>query len=336
MSLKPALAAALGLAALAVASPAAAQFQDRTIRFASGTDERHPVAKGIAKMNACLAEKSGGKMKVQGFYGGSLGADLQVTQSLRTGTLEMALSSSSPLIGIVPELGVFDLPFLFADEKEVDALLDGEFGALLSSKLPAVGLVNLAFWENGFRSFANSKHPVARMEDMSGLKVRVMQNNIYVDTFRTLGTNAVPMAGGEVFSALETKAIDGHDNAVVTMDASKLYEVQKYLELTRHTYTPFLIMYSKQLFDALSGPEQAALQDCAKAGGAVERAESRAMTVTSLAKLKQEGMTVTELKPEEIAKMREAVKPVYERQAKTIGPEIVARVQQELAKVRAK
>jgi tripartite ATP-independent transporter DctP family solute receptor len=155
-------------------------------------------------------------------------------------------------VGIMPELGVFDLPFLFANEKEADAVLDGDAGKYFNKKLPDAGLVNLAYWENGFRNLTNSKRPVQKAEDFDGIKVRVMQNNIFLDSFKTLGTNAVPMAFGEVFTALETKTIDGQENPFVTIETSKFYEVQKYLTVTRHAYTPFLILYSKKLWDQLS------------------------------------------------------------------------------------
>ncbi|HEX2137320.1 MAG TPA: TRAP transporter substrate-binding protein [Microvirga sp.] len=331
--MKTALAAGVALVALTAA--ASAQFTERTIRVSNGVNEDHPVANGLAKMNQCVAERSGGKMKLQGFWGGALGGDLQATQALRSGTQEMVITSSSPLVGILPDLGVFDLPFLFANAKEADAVLDGPFGKYIADKLPAVGLVNLAYWENGFRNLTNSRKPIQKVEDFSGVKVRVMQNNIFLDTFKTVGANAVPMAFGEVFTALETKAIDGQENPFVTIDTSKFYEVQKYLSVTNHAYTPFLVLYSKQLWDKLSPDEQKALQDCAVVGRDEQRRVSRELSAKSLAKLKQEGMQVNELTAAEQARLRDAVKPVYERHAETIGKETVAKAQEEIAKVRA-
>ena len=325
---------ATGVAALALTGPAAAQFQERTIRVSNGVNADHPVGNGITKMNQCLAEKSGGKMKLQAFWGGALGGDLQATQALRSGTQEMVVTSSSPLVGILPDLGVFDLPFLFANAKEADAVLDGPFGKYIADKLPAVGLVNLAYWENGFRNLTNSRKPVEKVEDLAGMKVRVMQNNIFLDTFKTVGANAIPMAFGEVFTGLETKAIDGQENPFVTIDTSKFYEVQRYLTVTNHAYTPFLMLYSKGLWDKLSADEQKALTDCAALGRDEQRKVSRELSEKSLAKLKKEGMRVTELTPDVQARLREAVKPVYERHAETIGKEAVTKIQDELAKIR--
>jgi tripartite ATP-independent transporter DctP family solute receptor len=321
-------------AAIGFAGTANAQFEARNIRVSNGVNQEHPVGNGLAKMASCAAEKSGGKMRVQGFWGGALGGDLQATQALRSGTQEMVITSSSPLIGILPDLGVFDLPFLFANEKEADAILDGDFGKYISDKLPGVGLVNLAYWENGFRNLTNSRRPVAKLEDLQGLRVRVMQNNVFLDTFRTVGTNAVPMAFQEVFAALETKAIDGQENPFVTIDTSKMYEVQRFLSVTRHAYTPFLVLYSKALWDKLSKDEQAALQACAIEGRNEQRRVSRQLSDTSLANLKKHGMQVNELATAEQGRLRDAVKPVYERHSATIGKETVDRMTAALTQLR--
>jgi tripartite ATP-independent transporter DctP family solute receptor len=331
--MKSTLLAAVGALAL-MTGAASAQFSERTIRVSNGINQDHPVGNGVAKMTACLTEKSGGKMKLQAFWGGALGGDLQATQALRSGTQEMVVTSSSPLVGILPDLGVFDLPFLFANEKEADAILDGPFGKYIADKLPAVGLVNLSYWENGFRNLTNSRKPVTKVEDFPGLKVRVMQNNVFLDTFKTLGTNAVPMAFQEVFAALETKAIDGQENPFVTIDTSKLYEVQKFLSVTNHAYTPFLFLYSKALWDKLSADEQKALTDCAAVGQQEQRTVSRALSEKSLENVKKQGMQVNTIAPEEQKRMRDAVKPVYERASATIGKETVDRMMAELGKLR--
>jgi tripartite ATP-independent transporter DctP family solute receptor len=334
-TLRYSLAAGVAVTLLS-ALPAAAQFTERNIRLSNGVNEDHPNGKGVEKFRACLTEKSGGKMKVQGFWGGALGGDLQATQALRSGTQEMVVTSSSPLIGILPELGVFDLPFLFANEKEADAILDGEFGKHIDQKLEGVGLVNIAYWENGFRNLTNSRRPVEKWEDFKGLKVRVMQNNVFLDTFKNMGANAVPMAFGEVFTALETKAIDGQENPFVTIDTSKFYEVQKYLSVTRHAYTPFLVLYSKKLWDGLSKDEQAALRDCAVAGRDEQRKVSRELGQASLQKIKGSGVVVNELNEQEANRMRDQAKPVWEKHAATIGPETVKMMQAELDKIRKK
>jgi tripartite ATP-independent transporter DctP family solute receptor len=322
-------------ASLLVATSAFAQFADRTIKFTNGVNEDHPVGVGVKKMQEVLAAKTGGKMKIAAFWGGAAGGDLPATQALRAGTQEMVCtSSSSPLVGIVKELGVFDLPFLFANEKEADAVLDGPAGVYFNKKLEEAGLVNLAYWENGFRNLTNSKRPVAKVEDFDGVKVRVMQNNIFLDTFKTLGTNAVPMAFGEVFTALETKTIDGQENPFVTIETSKFNEVQKYLSVTRHAYTPFLILYSKKLWDQLSPAEQAVLREAAVEGQKVQRVANRSLNEKSLTSLKSKGMQVNEITSAEQRRMFDKVKPVYDKNVPTIGAEAVTTVLDALKKAR--
>jgi len=321
-------------ASLLVATSAFAQFADRTIKFTNGVNEDHPVGQGVKKMQEVLAAKTGGKMKINAFWGGSAGGDLQATQALRAGTQEMVCTSSSPLVGIVKELGAFDLPFLFANEKEADAVLDGPAGVYFNKKLEEAGLVNLAYWENGFRNLTNSKRPVVKVEDFDGIKVRVMQNNIFLDTFKTLGTNAVPMAFGEVFTALETKTIDGQENPFVTIDTSKFYEVQKYLSVTRHAYTPFLVLYSKKLWDTLSPQEQAVLREAAIEGQKVQRAANRSLNEKALTALKGKGMQINEITAADQKRMFDRVKPVYDKNVPNIGPEAVTLVLESLKKAR--
>ena len=327
------LVAALATAGLLLAGPAMAQFAERTIKFTNGVNEDHPVGVGVKKMQEVLAAKTGGKMKIVAFWGGAAGGDLPATQALRAGTQEMVCTSSSPLVGIVKELGAFDLPFLFANEKEADAVLDGPAGEFFNKKLEAAGLVNLAYWENGFRNLTNSKRPVAKVEDFDGVKVRVMQNNIFLDSFKALGTNAVPMSFGEVFTALETRTIYGQENPFVTIETSKFSEVQKYLSVTRHAYTPFLVLYSKKLWDQLNPQEQAVLREAALEGQKVQRAANRALNEKSLASLRTT-MTVNDVSAAEQKRMFDKVKPVYDKNVPTIGPDAVNAVMDALKKAR--
>lgn len=320
--------------AVGAAAPAMAEFNSRNIRVSNGINQDHPVGNGIKAMQACLDDKSGGKLKLTAFWGGALGGDLQATQALRSGVQEAVVTSSSPLVGLIPSLGVFDLPFLFANDKEADAVMDGAFGDMMNKKLEEQGLVNLAYWENGFRNLSNSKHAVNKWEDFSGLKVRVMQNNIFLDTFQNLGANATPMAFGEVFSALETNAIDAQENPYVTIDTSKFYEVQKYITETNHAYTPFLFLFSKPIFDSYTPEEQAALRECAVVGRDEERKVIRELNQKSLEKIKAAGLEVNSLSPEEQTRIREKSMVVYEKHKAEIGADVVDAVLADLKKIR--
>jgi len=330
------LAAAFAAASLACLLPAAAQsqFQERTLRLSSSVPREHPQGAGVAKMNACLAARSGGKLKIQPFWDASLGNDVAAVQSARSGTVDMVIASTAPLAGIVPAIGAFDLPFLFNNEKEADQVLDGKVGDWFAAKLPPVGVVNLAWWENGFRHTTNSKHSIVKADDFNGVKMRVMQNNVYIDTFKSLGTNAVPMAFSEVYSALETGTVDGQENPFANIENMKFYEVQKYLTLTRHAYSPLSLLVSKKTWDGLSVPEQAALRECAAQGRDEERRANRAADEKSVANLRAKGMVVSEISPQEMQRIRERTRPVYEQHRKEIGDEAMNMIAAEIKRIR--
>lgn len=326
---------AVALAAGVAAGAAQAQFKERNFRVSNGVSKEHPMGNGLAKMGACTLEKSGGKMKIQPFWDGALGSDLTSTQSVRTGSLEMVITSTAPVVSIVPELGVFDLPFLFNTASEADKVLDGKSGEWFAAKLPAVGLVNLAWWENGFRHTTNSKRPINKVEDFEGVKMRVMQNTIFLDTFKTLGSNAVPMAFTEVYSALETKTVDGQENPFSNIENMKFYEVQKYLTLTKHAYSPTLVLFSKKIWDTLSPQEQTTLRECAVQGREEQRRANRAQEARSVDSLKSKGMAVNEIAPAEMQRIRDRSSVIYERHAKAIGDEAITMVTSELKRIRA-
>jgi len=324
------------LAAALAAAPAAAQFQERSLRFSVQVPKEHPMAVGARKMAACAADKSAGKLKLQLFYDSVLGNDVAATQSTRSGTIDMVLLSTAPLVSIIPALGVFDLPFLFDNESEADQVLDGKAGDWFAPKFEAVGLINLAWWENGFRHTTNSRRPITKLEDFDGVKMRVMQNNVYIDTFKTLGSNAVPLAFPEVYSALETKAVDGQENPYANIENMKFYEVQKYLTLTKHAYAPLALIHSKKVWDGLSPAEQSALRECAIVGRDEERRVNREQNLRSVENLKSKGMLVNEISPAEMQRIRDRARVVYDKHAKAIGDDAIALVFGELKRIRGK
>jgi tripartite ATP-independent transporter DctP family solute receptor len=325
---------ALAIAALLIAGAAHADFKDRNFKVSNGVSKEHPMGNGLAKMGECTLAKSGGKLKITPYWDGALGNDLTATQSVRTGQIDMVLTSTAPLVGIVPELGVFDLPFLFSSEKEADQVLDGKVGDWFTAKMPAVGVVNLAWWENGFRHTTNSKRPITKAEDFDGVKMRVMQNTIFIDTFKTLGSNAVPMAFSEVYSALETKTVDGQENPFNNIENMKFYEVQKYLTLTKHAYSPTLVLFSKKIWDTLSTDEQSTLKSCAAVGRDEQRRVNRQQADLSVANLKSKGMLVNEISPTEMKRIRDKTAVIMERHGKSIGNEATTLVFNELKRIR--
>jgi tripartite ATP-independent transporter DctP family solute receptor len=323
-------------AALAFAGAAQAQFQERTIRSGIVLAKDHSLGQAMVEVAKCAADKSGGKMKIQNYFDAALGGDLPAIQQLRSGTLDMIVTSPSYFTGMIPAAALWDLPFFFADEKEADATLDGKAGKLLADKLPTVGIVHLTYYDVGFRHTTNSKHPIRRMEDLNGVKVRSSQSPVVLDTFKALGGFAVAMPFAEVYSALENKTIDGQENSIGLTETTKFYEVQKYLSLTQHQYGPAMMIYSKQLFDKLSPQEQGVLRDCASASRETQRATNRKQMSEALARMKAKGLQVNEIAPPEMERMRAAVKPVQDKYLKDLGPDMIAAVQDDLKRVRGR
>lgn len=326
-------------AALALAAPFIAQAQDfkpRLIRFGYGLNEQSNQGRA-AKLFAEQVEKaSGGKMRVRAIGAAALGPDTQMQQALIGGAQEMMVGSTATLVGISKEMALWDTPFLFNSAKEADALLDGPVGDKVRAKLQDKGLVGLVYWENGFRNLTNSKRPISKMEDLSGIKLRVMQNNVFLDSFKTLGTNAVPLAFSELFGALETGTVDGQENPFNTILSSKFYEVQKYLTVTNHVYSPWIVLVSKKWWDGLSAAEQKVLMDAAKASRDFERQDTRKEAAGAVAELKKKGMQVNELSPAEAARMRSNLTRVYASIGASVGMELWNETQAELAKLRGK
>jgi TRAP-type transport system periplasmic protein len=327
--------AALCLASsILMADSASAQIRDRNFKVAFVQDKDHPHGLGAQKFADLVAEKSGGKMKVRTFGSGQLGGDAQVISSLQGGTVEMTMVSPGLLVGLVKEFGILDLPFLFNGYKEVDAVLDGPIGKNLLEKLPEKGLIGLGYWDHGFRNVTNSRRPVAKMEDIQGLKIRVLQIPLFIETFNTLGANAIPMPFPELYTAMEQRAIDGQENPFASIETSKFYEVQKFASTTQHVYNPLVTIFSKRIWDQLSPEERKIVQDAANEAGAFERQVSREMNEKSKENLKSKGMTVIEITPEERARMREKVSAVTEKFTKQFGEDLVKQMYAEIEKVR--
>jgi tripartite ATP-independent transporter DctP family solute receptor len=331
------LASAAALAALA-AMPYRAFGQDirsRIIRYGYGLGKDTHQGRAVEFFAQQVGEASGGKLRVRTFPDGTLGPDMQMQSALIGGSQEMMVGSTATLVGIVPEFALWDLPFLFNNEQEADAVLDGPIGQEVLDKLPPQGLVGLVYYENGFRNLTNSKRPIATLQDLAGLKLRVMQNPVFLDVFAAMQANPVPLPFSELFTALETGAVDGQENPVNTIETSKFYEVQKYLTLTRHVYSPWIVLASKSWWDQLSADEQKILMDAAVESRDFQRKDSREQTAKALEALKEQGMQVVEPTPEEMAQFRAAAQPTIDKYAQQIGGDLPQRLFAELEKMRA-
>lgn len=308
--------------------------QNRIIRFGYGLNEQSNQGRAAKVFADEVARLSGGKIQVRAIGAAALGSDVQMQQALIGGAQEMMVGSTATLVGITKEMAIWDTPFLFNNVKEADAVLDGPVGQKVMDKLQEKGLVGLVYWENGFRNLTNSRKPVRGVEDFSGIKLRVMQNPVFIDTFRSLGADAVPMAFSELFTALETKAVDGQENPFNTILSSKFYEVQPHLAVTNHVYSPWIMLVSKRYWDRLSAAEKKVLMDAAVKSRDFERKDTREEGAKALAELKAKGMQVTEFSPAEVDRMRARLTSVNTSIANNVGADLWNEVQAEIAKVR--
>jgi tripartite ATP-independent transporter DctP family solute receptor len=310
-----------------------AQAQDKTFKLALQNPKGHPLEVGASKFAELVAAKTGGKIKVNVFPGGTLGSDAASVSASQGGTIEFVLLNSGILASQVKDFEVYDFPFMFASAKEADAVVDGPLGQKLHAKLADKGLVGLAYFELGFRNMTNSKRPINTVEDVAGLKLRVIPNAINVDWVKALGANPTPLAFPELYAALEQKAVDGQENPLSVILANKFYEVQKNLAITNHQYNPQSLIFSKKVWDALSADEKKAVQDAASEAAKFQRQVNRDKAASDLEALKKAGMQVTELSAAEQNKLRDKLKPVVDKHGAALQA-TVAEMQAELAKLR--
>lgn len=325
LSLKTAV---LGLAAamtmgLASYDVMAKDINSRIIRFGYGLADSSPSGDAVRFFADEVGKLSDGKMKVKTYGNGSLGSDEQMQNALIGGSQELTFVSTAPLAGMVKGYGVFDLPFLFDNEKVADAVLDGPEGQKLLDTLPEQGLIGLLYWENGFRNITNSRRAIAKMEDIKGIKLRVMQNEVALAVFNGLGANAIPMPFTELFTAMETKTVDGQENPLSTIKTSKFYEVQPYLTISNHVYTPFVLLASKRWWDGLTADEQDVISQAAKTAQAYQRKVSRKADSEALQYIKDHGVEVSRFSPEEKEKIRTTLEPIVAKLRTEIGPDTV-------------
>ena len=322
------------LALLVTGGVAVAQdIQERTIRFGHLNNPDHPTSFGVKKFAEIVAAKSGGKIKVTEYPSSQLGNELQQQSALQGGVQEMLVASTTSLAGIVKEFGLFDFPFLFSNAQQADAMVDGPLGKMLAGKLAEKGVVVLGFFDLGFRNVTNGKRPITKAEDLEGLKLRVIPNPVFLETFKTFKANPIPMPFAELYGALESKAVDGQENPFSVILSNKFYEVNKFVSATNHVYAANIILVSKKFWDKLSPTEQKMMHDAANEARAYQRQVSRAAAAKAVDELKAKGMQYNDVSPAEQARMRDIAKPVTEKFAASYDPAIVKLYQSELARV---
>jgi len=314
------VATVLGLGLGAV--PAMAQ-QKAVIKIGWTTSDSagDPYAAGAHAFKKAVEANSKGSIDVQLFPNRQLGDEKPMLEGLRFGTVDAAIITNAVVAQIEPAFQLNDLPFLYANEAQAHKVLDGKIGQELAKRLEGKGILMLASMEGGFRNMINNKKPVTNPADVSGVKYRVMQNPVFIDMFNSMGGSAVPMAWGETFTAVQQGTIDGLEIPLAVIDASKYFEVTKFLSLTNHTYSAIHLLVSKRSFDKLSPDQRKAVLDAAKQSLAEQRKSSADNARQLVAALQSKGMKVNTIG--DPASFRKAVAPVYEKFRSSIGADLL-------------
>lgn len=314
--------AGLATAALLIATAPVLAQQTMNMGFTLAIDSHYGAgAKAFAQK---IEELSDGKFEVVPKPSGALGGERDVVEGLQIGSIPLTISSTGPLGNFVPDVYVLDFPFLFDSYEHARSVLDGPIGQELLQKFEDKGLIGLAWTENGFRHLTNNARSVEGPKDMDGLKIRTMENKVHMAAFEAMDANPTPMSFTELFTALQQGTVDGEENPIPVIITSRFYEVQDYLTLTGHVYSPAAILMSKIVWDGLSDEEKDWFRQAAKAS-----AQATRQTVTDLENegvkfLQEQGMEVVRQIDGEA--FREAVQPVYDQYARYYGPELIERI----------
>ena len=328
-----AIAATFVATGLLAAAPGQAQVRDQNFKLGVQVNLDNARGKPLVKFADPVKARSGAKRNVQIFPRGALGGDLQTLSAMRGGTVDATATATSTLVGIVKDFALLDLPFVFNSDKEAMAVLDGGFSKHLNKLLDEKDLVGLGYWGAGYRHLTNSKRPVKTPDDVKGLKVRVLQNPLFIDLWKALGANAVPMPFPEVYSALEQGTVDGQENPAATLVSAKLFEVQKYLSLTSHVYFVDSLLFSKPVWNKLNDDERKVITEAAKEAEAYGRVEVIGEDKSNIEAMRAK-MQINEIAPADMDKFRAIAKPVVDKYSAAADQASAKELFDTIAKVR--
>jgi tripartite ATP-independent transporter DctP family solute receptor len=307
---------------LLAAGPALAQ--ERTVLklgWSASDGPQDPYAVGARYFKSLIEKSTGGRIEVQLFPNRQLGDEKPLTEGMRLGTVDAGIITNAVLAQIEPTLQLNDMPFLFANETQARAMLDGPIGQKLGANLEKRGVKLLAWMEGGFRNMINNVRPVAKPDDVAGVKFRVMQNPVYISMFSSLGGNAIPMSWGDTLTAVQQGTIDGLEIPLAIIDQNKMYEVTKFLSITNHTYSAIGLVMSKRVFDRQPDDLKKAILEAAPQAAKMQREAATATANEILARLEKSGMKVNRI--DDVKPFRQSVQGVYEKFKDPIGPDLM-------------
>jgi tripartite ATP-independent transporter DctP family solute receptor len=315
----------LAASALVLTPPAAAEEPIKLkLGHVAPTDE--PYHQAAEKFAELVNKNTGGAVQIQIFPNSLLGGQRELLEGLQLGSVDITLTTAAVLASFLPKAQVIELPFMFRDREHVYKVVDGPLAKEIYDGDEKKKMKVIDTWENGFRNITNNVRPIEKPDDMKGIKIRVMENKMYIEMFKALGANPTPMARGELFTGLQTKVVDGQENPLGQIYTSRFYEVQKYATLSGHTYSPEVVVFSLASWKKIPAKYQEEILKASAEAKKFNRDLSAKMDKEYVGKLKEKGMTVTELTPQQIQPFQAKMTPVWDMFADKIGKDLIQKI----------
>src|SRR3984885_6170321 len=273
-----------------------------------------------------IAKRTQGRYRIEQYPNSALGGELEMLKAVQLGTVDLAFITGAPLPNLMPDIGVFNIPFLFRDVAHAHAVLDGPIGQSYLAKFRENGLIALAWGENGMRHITNSKHEIRSPEDLQGLKLRLPQSDVMLAGFKALGADVSPLPFPQLYGALLSGQFDGQENPIATIQSSKFYQVQKYLSLTAHVYDPAILFMSTDDFGDLSEEDKRSFTEAARLAGEASRQFAATAEAKGVSGLAQAGMEVT--KDIDRSKFAAAMAPANAEFGRRFGDELIGQIRE--------
>ncbi len=298
------------------------------IKFSHVVSPNTPKGKAAEYFAKRVEELSKGKIKVEVYPNAQLGKDKVVLRKMKFNAVQMAAPSFSKFTGLVPQLGLFDLPFLFKNEDHLHKVLDGEVGKKLLNMVTKKGYVALAYWDNGFKQLTDSKRPLIKPSDCKGLKFRVMSSKVLIEQFKALGAIPVVLPFSEVYSALQQGVVDGQENTISNIYTKKFYEVQRYMTMTNHGYLGYMVVISKRFWNRLPNDMKNVMREAIKDATEKERIWAKELNQEQLDKIKEYArktgkLEIDYLTPEQRLVWEKKLRSIYPKFYDTIGKDLI-------------
>jgi tripartite ATP-independent transporter DctP family solute receptor len=300
----------LGLAFGIALSATALHAQEITLRSADIHPDGYPTVEAVKYMGELLSQRTNGRIKIQVMNNSMLGQEKDTIEQTRFGVIDMNRVNAAPFNNLVPQTTVLGLPFLFRSTEHMHNVVDGPIGDEILKAFEPHGLVGLAYYDSGARSFYTTKKPITKLADLKGMKIRVQQSDLWIAMMQAFGANPTPMPMGEVYSSLETGVVDGAENNWPSYESARHYEVAKNYTLTQHSLNPEILVMSKISWDKLTPEDQKAVRETAKESVKKMRELWTAREKSSEEKVRASGAKIIEVNKDEFAA---AMKPVYDK-----------------------